>query len=135
MFFSTKIFFPMVPPLDFFQNFKNFPKFLKVMTQCGIFPIFFFFFDGFPKSKYQIWELSAWGASLWCRCGSEPSDLEFLAPAPADLLPCIRLNRGWDGSLDIFGIGVFAHLYLLNDTTSPVPVPGPGCVMFGLDPE
>ena len=47
--------------------------------------------------------------------------------------PCIRLNRGWDGSLDIFGIGVFAHLYLLNDTTSPVP--GPGCVMCGLDPE
>ena len=83
VFFSTKIFFPRVPPLDFFQNFKKFSKifksygnclilgfvrffklflvffFLKIFhifghrgggqTQCGIFHIFFFFFDGFPK--------------------------------------------------------------------------------------
>ena len=74
------------------------------------------------KSKYQIWELivgSYFKLSLWFR----NYRLGVSSTSTSRPTPCIRLNRGWDSSLDIFGIGVFAHLYLLNDTTSPVQGP------------
>ena len=54
VFFSTKFFFPRVPPFRFFQkNLKIFPTFSKVM-EIALFWNYvefstFFFFDGFPK--------------------------------------------------------------------------------------
>ena len=36
MFFSTKFFFPRVPPLDFFQNFPKFSKIFKSYGNCLI---------------------------------------------------------------------------------------------------
>ena len=52
MFFSTKFFFPRVPPLDFFKNFKKISKIFKSYGNCLIlgfvrflklFLVFFFF--------------------------------------------------------------------------------------------